>query len=401
MADDLHLPEGPKQRSVVGEAGAWLALIGTVITVGQAGTVWMHGYWQAEAEKAKSAQELELAKVQEKSDLAQQYLKVILDKETTQAGRVVLYTALAQLDGHPLQKWAQQQYDKYESNLTKLIDAYKAQSDAAQLSESAEKQAATLSADIETLNSQIILVRDEPDKRQTLQDQLVRKSAELGIVKGTISVASIKVAETTAIISRSEQGLPISNSENAADSITLISNKVTVAVLSGVFPTTALKNVELNVPYLQAAIREFKISDKKVVAAILATIAVEDPSFDTYEEPVASGRKYESKLNLGNTQQGDGIRFRGRGYLGITGRANYTQMSLRLGLGTRLLNSPEDAKSPEVACRILVAWFADYQKVLSPELADGELAAARRIVSGSTNQLSHFTALYNKLLVQL
>ena len=120
-----------------------------------------------------------------------------------------------------------------------------------------------------------------------------------------------------------------------------------------------------------------------------------------YEESTESGQKYENRLSLGNTQPGDGVRYRGRGYLGITGRANYAQMSTRLGLGTRLLDSPEDAKSPEVACRILVAWFVDRQEKLSAALANGDLTLARRVVAGTANQLEQFTAVYTKVLLDV
>jgi putative chitinase len=358
------------------------------------------GYWQAEAEKQKSAQELALAELKDKSELAQQYLKVILDKATTPADKAVLYTALGKLDGHPLQKWAQEQYETYQKNLAHLFDAYKAQNEAAQLRDSAKKQVASLSADIETLNSQIEMERDDPEKRQQLQDQRKSKSEELGRISGTLSVAVVKVEETTTVINRSEQGLPVATTATVANAITSISNQITISMLEGVFPEKAHKNIEVSAPYLQAAFQEFKVSDKRLAAAIIATVAVETPTFEAYEEPVESGQKYENNLALGNKQPGDGVRYRGRGYLGITGRANYAQMSARLGLGTRLLDSPEDAKSPEVACRTLVSWFVDRQEKLSAALANGDLAAARRVVAGRASQLDQFTAVYNKVLAQ-
>lgn len=400
MPDEPNAP-APQRSSLVGEAGKWLALVGSVIAAGQAGTTWLRGYWQAESEKQKSAQELAIAELKDKSDLAQQYLKVILDKDTKPADRAVLYTALGTLDGHPLQKWAQQQYQDYEKNLTRLFEAYKAQGNAAQLRESTEKQVALLSADIEALNSQIEIVRDDPEKRQTFQDQLIAKSSELARAKGTLSVAIVRTEETTTAINRSEQGLPVPATANVADKITLISSKITVSTLATIFPESVLKNIQISAPYLQAAFQEFKISDEKLAAAIIATIAVETPSFQAYEESVEQGQKWENRRDLGNTQQGDGVRYRGRGYLGITGRYNYTQMSTRLGLGSRLLDSPDDAKSPEVASRILVAWFVDRQDRLSTALANGDLAAARRVVAGGITQLEKFTQVYNKILAQL
>ena len=387
-------------HSIVGEAGKWLALLGSVVAAGQAGTTWLHGYWQAEAEKQKSTQELALAELKDKTELAQQYLKVILDKDTKPADRAVLYTALGTLDGHPLQKWAQAQYEQYLKDRDRLFGAYQAQLDATQLRDTVEKQVASLSADVEALNSQIEIVRDDPDKRQALQDQRIAKSSELARVKGSLSVAVVKVEETRIVISRSEQGLPTAGAAGVADTITSISSKITVATLAGLFPQSAQPNIEISAPYLQAAFQEFKVSDKRLAAAIIATIAVETPSFEVSEESVAQGQKYENAASLGNTQAGDGVRYRGRGFLGITGRANYARMSTRLGLGSRLIDSPEDAKSPEVASRILVAWMVDRGDKLSTALADGDLVAARVAVAGAPTRLAQFTTAYNKLLTQ-
>jgi predicted chitinase len=394
-------PSGFSQAALAGVIGKWIAVLGSLIAVAQTATTWLHGYWQAEAEKQKSAQELAIAQLKDKSELAQQYLKVILDKDTKPADRAVLYTALGTIDGHPLQKWAQEQYREYQKNLTRLSDAYRAQVDAAQLQSSGEKQVASLTADIEELNTELEIARDDPAKREALQAQRIAKSSDLASAKAKLSIAAVQVEETTTVISRSEQGLPVITTVNVADSITTISGKVTAAMLATVFPDNARKNIEVSAPYLQAALQEFKVSDKRLAAGIIATIAVETPLFEVYEESVADGQRYEGRQSLGNTQPGDGVKYRGRGYLSITGRANYTQMSTRLGLGNRLVDSPEDAKSPEVASRVVVAWLVDRQGTFLPALASGNLALARRAVAGAPTQLDKFTTVYNKVLGQL
>jgi hypothetical protein len=138
-----------------------------------------------------------------------------------------------------------------------------------------------------------------------------------------------------------------------------------------------------------------------LVAAIIATVVVETPDFGAYEEPERMADAYEGRASLGNTQTGDGKLFRGRGYIGLTGRANYQRMSERLGLGSRLVDSPGDAKSPEVASRILVAFFADRQEPLLRALAQDDLRFARRMVSGGVVRIEPFTATYRKVLARL
>lgn len=63
------------------------------------------------------------------------------------------------------------------------------------------------------------------------------------------------------------------------------------------------------------------------------------------------------KTNLGNTEPGDGWRFHGRGYVQLTGRANYEAMGRELGLD--LVNHPELAADREVAARIALRYWDD------------------------------------------
>ena len=62
--------------------------------------------------------------------------------------------------------------------------------------------------------------------------------------------------------------------------------------------------------------------------------------------------KYENRKDLGNTQAGDGYRFRGRGYIQITGRSNYSKFGKLLGID--LVGNPDLALQPEIAAKIAV-----------------------------------------------
>ena len=140
---------------------------------------------------------------------------------------------------------------------------------------------------------------------------------------------------------------------------------------------------------------------RKFVKSIVATAAVETPNFEACEESDAFAAHYEGRTVLGNTEPGDGVKFRGRGYLLLTGRANYRMMSERLGLGTRLVDTPDDTKSPEVASRVLVAWLADRQERLLAALDRNDLKTARRIVIGGLIRVQEFEAAYHKVMEKL
>ncbi len=86
-------------------------------------------------------------------------------------------------------------------------------------------------------------------------------------------------------------------------------------------------------------------------AAFIAQLAVESDSFRTFEE-YASGRAYEGRSDLGNTQAGDGERYKGRGAIQVTGRHNYESVSRYTGVDfvahPELVAAPENAFSTAV-----------------------------------------------------
>lgn len=83
-------------------------------------------------------------------------------------------------------------------------------------------------------------------------------------------------------------------------------------------------------PFLVAAMRECDITTKARAEMFLAQLFHESIMLSTFEE-IASGAAYEGRKDLGNVQRGDGVRFKGRGPIQVTGRANYKWMSDKLG----------------------------------------------------------------------
>ena len=104
---------------------------------------------------------------------------------------------------------------------------------------------------------------------------------------------------------------------------------------------------------LNDAMDVWQINTPQRQAAFLAQIAHESAEF-RYVEEIASGEAYEGRSDLGNVVPGDGKRFKGRGLIQITGRANYASCGAALGLD--LLDHPEFLESPANACRS-AAWF--------------------------------------------
>ena len=92
----------------------------------------------------------------------------------------------------------------------------------------------------------------------------------------------------------------------------------------------------------------YEIDTAREYCHFLAQACHETDHFKTLRE-YASGSAYEGRADLGNTQPGDGIRFRGRGIFQTTGRANYLQLGIKKGRRDLFINTPELLEQPEYA----------------------------------------------------
>lgn len=88
------------------------------------------------------------------------------------------------------------------------------------------------------------------------------------------------------------------------------------------------------------------------LAAFMGQTAHESDNFKTTKE-YSSGEQYEGRKDLGNIYKGDGVRYKGRGFIQLTGRYNYTQAAKDLGLD--LVKHPELAERPDIAAK--VTWW--------------------------------------------
>ncbi len=86
----------------------------------------------------------------------------------------------------------------------------------------------------------------------------------------------------------------------------------------------------------------------EAIPAFIAQLAHESNQFLAVKE-YASGEAYEGRKDLGNINKGDGVKFKGRGLIQITGRNNYLEVSKVIFNDNRLLNQPELLEQPEWA----------------------------------------------------
>jgi putative chitinase len=158
------------------------------------------------------------------------------------------------------------------------------------------------------------------------------------------------------------------------------------AKLQGIMPHATARNVATYAPVLAAKMAARGLDAPLRQAHFLAQLGHESGEL-RYTEELASGVAYEGRTDLGNTHPGDGRKFKGRGLIQLTGRANYAAYGTAIGIDLidgdncrRLATDPELAV--DVAC-----WFWE-RHGLSPLADQDDVRAITRRINGGLNGLA-------------
>lgn len=157
------------------------------------------------------------------------------------------------------------------------------------------------------------------------------------------------------------------------------------------------KDVARTWPVIEEALEQEGLDDVPSQIAVLATVATEvGPSLRPIKE--YGGRSYftqmyEGRSDLGNTRPGDGARFHGRGYIQLTGRANYREYGSRLGVP--LEDRPDLALRPKVGARVLAEYFEE--RGIDDDARRGQWRETRLKVNGGYNGWSHYRKVVTSL----
>ncbi|MGA9575847.1 MAG: peptidoglycan-binding protein [Lysobacterales bacterium] len=180
---------------------------------------------------------------------------------------------------------------------------------------------------------------------------------------------------------------------------------VTPRIVTQIFPYTPVDNIKTNLPFVLDALVNVHMEDKPMVLMALATIRAETESF----KPVSEGLSrfntspgghpydlYDNRRDLGNQGAGDGERYKGRGFIQLTGRANYEKYGKALGLGNQLLDNPDLANDPTTAAALLAIFLKDKERSIKEALLENDMRRARRLVNGGSHGLARFSDAYLK-----
>lgn len=119
----------------------------------------------------------------------------------------------------------------------------------------------------------------------------------------------------------------------------------------------SLEDCKVYLPGILEAMKKYDILDTSVLIGLLATVRIETGGFKPVHEWGGESywKRYEERADLGNVNPGDGIKYHGRGYIQLTGRANYRVYGQKLGVD--LENDPDLAMDPTVSALVLACYF--------------------------------------------
>jgi putative chitinase len=149
--------------------------------------------------------------------------------------------------------------------------------------------------------------------------------------------------------------------------------------LAIVLPLATASKIDRFFEPLKAGMTRYGVTTPLQMAHFIAQIGHESMSF-LYTEEIASGAAYEGRRDLGNTQPGDGKRFKGRGLIQLTARANYAAYSKFTGidyLAKPALLSTDPMVAVDVSC-----WFWKDRGVDKLAEMDDVKAVTKRINGG-------------------
>jgi predicted chitinase len=169
---------------------------------------------------------------------------------------------------------------------------------------------------------------------------------------------------------------------------------ITVDKVRDMFPAqTRRSSIATYLQPVLDALGNAGLDDRDMVVMALATIRAETEGFEPIEE-WGDGAAYEGRKDLGNLHNGDGARFKGRGFIQLTGRANYAKYGMVVG--SPLEDQPNLANDPKIAAALLALYLRDRHALVKYAIFGGDLKQARKLVNGGSHGFDRFKDTFDK-----
>lgn len=166
---------------------------------------------------------------------------------------------------------------------------------------------------------------------------------------------------------------------------------LTTDQIKKICPSAQRVNIDKYLTLLNGAMPRYDINTPYRVASFLAQLLHESGGF-MYVKEIASGKAYEGRKDLGNTEVGDGVKFKGRGLIQLTGRANYKQIGKDFGLD--LIGNPELLETPKWAVESACHFWKSHG--LNEICEKHDIVKVTKIINGGRNGLIERTQYFEK-----
>lgn len=144
-------------------------------------------------------------------------------------------------------------------------------------------------------------------------------------------------------------------------------------------------NVDPYYPVFSSLMGNYSVNTPLRIAHFMAQVGHESLSL-RYTEEIASGQAYEGRVDLGNTEKGDGVRFKGRGLIQLTGRSNYEEYSQHACLNLMKKGNESMIANIKKYSVDVSLWFWNSRN-LNRYADNDDLRAVTRRVNGGYNGL--------------
>lgn len=162
-------------------------------------------------------------------------------------------------------------------------------------------------------------------------------------------------------------------------------------------------NIKRNMPLILVALKRHDLDDLHMLLMAVATVYTETGKFIPVDEGIsqyntsANGHpfdRYDRRGDLGNQGYPDGERYKGRGFIQLTGRSNYRRISRALNVD--LESDPVLANQPAIAAEVLALFLKQKEKKIRSAIKKNKLKKARMLVNGGLHGYSRFAACFRR-----
>jgi putative chitinase len=196
---------------------------------------------------------------------------------------------------------------------------------------------------------------------------------------GPNTIDAIRAFETRALGLPASDGLVAPGDATMARLLAGLPPGPTKEKLGIVMPRAMPKRIDLYYEPLVRGMTRYGIDSPLQIAHFIAQLAHESGSL-LYAEELADGSAYDGRTDLGNSEPGDGPRFKGRGLIQLTGRNNYRDYSQFTGID--YVGNPGRLALDPFACVDVACWFWQTRKIGPLAEADDARAVTKRINGG-------------------